>query len=118
MTDKPETKSAKGPRRAIVRGRVMNPDGSPVAGERVQAYTKRLRKGDEPLGKPARTGKDGGYRIEYDPAKWLPDLYVQVRRGEEVVATSAVVLGAGSDETIDVVVGGVYRGPSQHRPDR
>lgn len=37
-----------------------------------------------------------------------------MRCGKEVVATSPVVPNAGPEETIDVVVGGEYRGPSQH----
>lgn len=111
------TRAPKNPtdsQRRVVCGRLMNSDGSPVVGEHVQAYVKRLRRDDEPLGRPARTGDDGRYVIKYAAGKRPPDLYVRVRRGKEVVATSPVVLGAGPKETINVVVGGVYRGPSQY----
>lgn len=98
-----------------VRGRVLNADGSPVQGASVQAYSKRLRRAeDAPLGDPAQTDKDGRYVVEYNPTKRDRDLYVQVRLSEKVVATSAGLLGAGPDETLDVVLGGVYRGPSQY----
>ena len=90
MTDTAATTNPKGNPSHTVRGRIIHPDGSPVAGEHVQAFAKRLRKGDEPLGKPACTGEDGRYVIEYDPGKRRRvDLYVQVRCGKDVLVTRA-----------------------------
>lgn len=114
MNEHSTTKNSNVTAPQIVRGQVIDVDGSPVVREQVQAYIKRLRGMDQALGKPTHTDKDGRYAIEYDTGKRRVDLYVQVRKGKEVLATSPVVLGAGADEKIDMVVGGEYRGPSYY----
>ncbi len=97
-----------------VRGRVVEADGRPVVGARVEAFGRRLGRADERLGKPARTDGRGRYVVVYAPARPRVDLYVRVRTDQHVLATSPIVLEAGDEETIDVVVGGAYRGPSEH----
>ena len=54
-TDAAATKNPKGGPPRVVRGRIIHPDGTSVAGEHVQAFAKRLRCDDAPLGGPVQT---------------------------------------------------------------
>lgn len=91
-----------------VRGEVRTPDGAPVAGAAVEVLRRRLR-GDDVSLATTRTDRDGRYAVNYPPVR--ADLVVRASAGPET-AISPVVIGAGPDETIDLVLGGAYLGPS------
>lgn len=106
-----------------VHGRVMRPDGAPVAGITVRAFDRDVR-GEKQLGE-AVTGDDGRYAIEYRAdrlsraGKKQADLIVRAyeRADDELeeVATSDLILGAGTDEPVDLILGNAaYRGPSEY----
>ncbi len=101
-----------GDSKRYVRGTVTTTEGAPVAGAELALLRKRLRCEDEPIAEPTRTDQGGGYVIAWAHERGRVDIFVRVIHSERVIATSPVILNAGSDETVDLVVGGAYRGPS------
>jgi hypothetical protein len=102
----------------VVKGQVVHSDGQPVVGSLVRAFDRDLRS-EELLGE-AKTDEDGHYEISYTAGKLLrkkksANLRISActEDGREIV-TSKVIFGAGPEETIDLVIDGVYRGPSEY----
>ncbi len=94
----------------VVRGRVLQPDGQPLAGVTVKAFDRDLRQ-ELLLGK-AITGNDGSYSISYTTSKFSrtdkdgADLLVRAydQKSREI-ATSQVIVGAASEQVLDLVKG-------------
>ena len=99
-----------GGRGARVQGRVQATDGAAVAGATVTVLARRLRQDDLQLAS-TKTGADGSYAATYAAHLAQVDLVVRAVHGD-ATATSSVVVGAGPDETVDLVLGGAYLGPS------
>ncbi len=98
--------------RYMIHGRVLEPDGSPVAGITVRAFAKTLR-GETQLGEPDDTDDAGRYTIVYQPPKARLDVFVRAS-GPEGDVNSAVLVGATPRETLDLVLGdGPVLGPSE-----
>lgn len=103
----------------IVSGHVRQPDGSPLVGVLVRAFDQDLRS-EEPLGQPATTDEAGRYEISYTAQefhraeKGSADLIVRVFDGSETLVSSSIIFNAQPVETVDLTVGGVYRGPSEY----
>jgi 5-hydroxyisourate hydrolase-like protein (transthyretin family) len=104
-----------------VKGTILQPDGTPVAGATVKAFDKNIRK--ETLLGEATTDKAGRYEITYRAEKFLqankkrPDPIVRAfdQEGQEI-AVSEIIYNAKQVETVDLVVGGAqYRGPSEYQ---
>jgi len=113
ITKHPIKEAGSGEENRRVRGTVTTAEGTPVAGALVALLRKRLRCEDELLAEPATTGSGGDYVIAWktDPGS-RADVFVRVTHCERVIASSPVILNAGPDETVNLVVGGAYRGPS------
>ena len=98
-----------------VRGRLLRADGEPELNARVRAFERRLRR-EERLGDAPVDGR-GHFDIVY-PVPQIAHLTLIVRAfdasGNELVA-SPIICPARPVETIDLIVGGVLRGPSEFR---
>jgi hypothetical protein len=104
----------------VVRGAVINPDGSAVARAIVKAVDIALRT-ETPLGE-APTGADGKYEIGYQREQLQPegkvaaDLIVRAydEAGNEI-ARSELLCRAPAEAVVDLVVGNQpLRGPSEY----
>jgi hypothetical protein len=93
-----------------VRGRVVLFNGRPAEQAEVLVLARRLRCADAALGK-AVTDAEGRYAVAYALDGPRVDLYVRATRGNDTVA-SPLVIDAGGDEVIDLVLGGAYLGRS------
>ncbi|WP_437962142.1 neuraminidase-like domain-containing protein [Sorangium sp. So ce119] len=107
--DMSEVKEQPAAGRRRITGRVREADGTIPEGVTVAAFAKRLRRADEPLGEPVHLDAEGRYTVAYTTERPRLDVYVAVSLGKKTVASSAVVLNAGDDETIDVAIGGAVR---------
>ena len=98
-----------------VRGRLLRSDGAPVVSARVRAFEKHLRR-EVRLGDAPVDGR-GHFDIVY-PIPQTAQLTLIVRAsdsaGNELVA-SPLICPARPVETIDLIVGGALRGPSEFR---
>lgn len=101
----------------VVRGRVTQADGTPIAGARVQAVEKALLgRADRPLGQ-TQSDAAGLYeirvpRVDADGV----DLLVQVLApdSEDVITRSPLILGAEGERTVDLIVSSpLYPPPSE-----
>jgi hypothetical protein len=106
----------------VVKGRILQPNGTPFIGGLVRAFDHDLRQ-EQPLGQDTRTAEDGSYEIRYSrdqfsrPKKNRADLIVRVfdQKGEKLLAASPLIFKAQPVETVDLVVGrGDYKGPSEY----
>ena len=97
----------------IVKGHILQPNGTPFIGGLVRAFDKDLR--HEPsMGQESRTAEDGSYEIRYSrdqlsrPKKNRANLIVRVfdQKGEKLLAASPLIPNAQPVETVDLVVGG------------
>jgi hypothetical protein len=102
---------------SIVRGVVRSASGVPMIEARVEAYDQNLT-GDDLLGYTF-TDTAGRYQIAYTElpraGKHLPDLVVRaVGSGNVVLAESDRICRAPATVTVDLSVGGEYRGRSEY----
>lgn len=104
-----------------VKGTILQPDGTPVAGATVKAFDKNIR--TETLLGEATTNKAGRYEIVYraetflQSGKKLPDLLVRAfdQEGEEIASTKEPIYNARQIEEVNLVVGNAeYKGPSEY----
>ena len=105
---------------ARVSGIVRHTNGTPLVGALVSAYDKDLRNYEQ-LGEQATTGQTGRYEITYTAEqfsraeKGSADLTVRVIPGPGMPeVSSTVIYNAQPVETVNVTVGGEYRGPSEY----
>ena len=103
----------------VVKGVVRLADGGPIAGAVVKAFDKDLRR-EQPLG-DTPTDVTGAYLIRYTAdqfrraEKKTADLILRAYDSHSnLLAESSLLFNAATDETIDLSVGGVYRGPSEY----
>jgi hypothetical protein len=102
-----------------VAGLVRRVDGAPLVGALVRAFDKDLR--SEECRNETTTDEAGRYEITYTAAqfrraeKGSADLRLSVcnEDGRELVS-SAIIFNARPEETVDLTVGGEYRGPSEY----
>jgi hypothetical protein len=104
----------------IVHGRVLQADGTPVAGITVKAVDKDVR--EESLLGETTTEANGRYSITYytgqlsRPDKTAADLIVRAydNAGNEV-AVSTLILSAAIEETVALILGNEpYQGPAEY----
>jgi hypothetical protein len=101
----------------VVEGLVTHAVRGPLAETVVEAYDRTLQRGElrDELLATARTDAEGRYRIAYSPAdgKTLADLTVRAldERGQ-VLSVSRMHYRAGPAATIDLMIGGAWRGHS------
>lgn len=95
----------------VVRGKVRDADGNPVAGAIVRAYNKDLRSEEEPQGEPTFTDKDGRYEIPYSAdqfrraKKLSADLVVKAFAADGLPpATSEVLYNAPPVAEVDLTI--------------
>ena len=94
-----------------VKGTILQPDGTPVAGATVKAFDKNIR--TETLLGEATTNKAGRYEIAYRAETFLqsgkkwPDLIVRAfdQEGEEIASTKEPIYNARQVEDVNLVVG-------------
>jgi len=91
-------------------GQVLYANGTPAAGAEVTVMTKQLRCADAPLG-ATKAAIDGQFAIGYETATIRANVYVRAKVGDDV-AVSPVIINAGLDETVELILGGTYVGPS------
>ena len=108
-------KAASSPARRA-RGAVRFSDGSPAAKAEVMVLTRRLRSDDQTLGKSTALD-DGSYAVEYAAKSDHVDIVVRASLDGETV-TSPLIVGAGVDEVVDLVLGEAFTGPSDYRRTR
>ena len=103
----------------LVRGQVRQMNGRPLAGVLVRAFDKDLRS-EELLGEVA-TDDTGHFEIQYTTDqfrradKGSADLRVCVcNEGGRELASSPIIFNAQPVETVDLSVGGEYRGLSEY----
>jgi hypothetical protein len=95
-----------------IEGRVLQADGTPVAGE-VRLVELRLR-GETPLGR-ATTDAAGRYAIEYEPPADALALQVHaIDAAGAPLASSGRLCAPDRVAVVDLVVGGPFRGPSEY----
>ena len=99
----------------FVRGLVQSADREPLKEVQIHAWDRSLREMLQ-LGDTA-TGADGRYEIGYPPTRLRrpdkgADLLVQAESQEFGIVSAPVILSAGSDETVDFVLGGPLRAPA------
>lgn len=102
-----------------VAGLVRRVDGTPLVGALVRAFDKDLR--SEECLTETTTDEAGRYEIIYTAAQFRraekasADLRISVcnEDGRELVS-SAIIFNARPEETVDLTVGGEYRGPSEY----
>ncbi|MBE9128304.1 MULTISPECIES: neuraminidase-like domain-containing protein [unclassified Coleofasciculus] len=102
------------PKSFIVQGEVVQVDGTPVVGVQVQAIEKGLRR-ETQLGMTT-PDEAGRYKIEYPrPEQGSISLIVRaVDSSGNVLVASPTICKAKPVETVQLVVGGSYRGPSEY----
>ncbi|APR86766.1 hypothetical protein A7982_12115 [Minicystis rosea] len=108
------------PAPSVVRGRVLSATGEPLEGTKVKVFDRRLSS-DEPeteLAEDTRTTGGGQYRIPYTPpssaGRVAPDLIVRAYdHDDNVIAESERICHAPATATVDLIVGGALRGPSE-----
>jgi hypothetical protein len=98
------------PKQFVVRGTLLNPDGTPFPSATVKAFDKELRREKE-LG-AAITGVDGAYLISYQPTQHIhpekghADLIVRAYdQDNNEIAISPLICPAKEDEQVTLVVG-------------
>jgi hypothetical protein len=104
----------------VVRGSILNPDGSPIPRAVVKAFDIGLRT-ETPLGE-AQTPVEGTYEIRYRaaqlvaPGKSAADLIIRAYGADDnELAHSDLICHAPAQATVDLVVGNVpLRGPSEY----
>lgn len=100
-------------RTMVVRGRVVDIDDQPQTNVVVRAFTRQLK--DRVLLGEDITSTQGHYDIRYETVtddSSIDLLVCAFKKGKEVAA-SPVIFGAGSIESVDLIVGeGEYLGPS------
>lgn len=105
-----------------VSGVVRDRDCKPASGLTVRAFDKDLRS-EQPLGLPATTDKNGHYEITYSSTDFSADeqgsadLIVRAYLPGEVIPSAEspiIIYDAKKEETIDLVIGGKCRGPSEY----
>src|ERR671933_130740 len=102
------------PKSFIVQGEVVQVDGTPVVGVQVQAVEKGLRR-ETQLG-TTTPDEAGRYKIEYPrPEQGSISLIVRaVDSSGNVLVASPTICKAKPVETVQLVVGGSYTGPSEY----
>jgi hypothetical protein len=102
------------PKSFIVQGEVVQVDGTPVVGVQVQAVEKGLRR-ETQLG-TTTPDEAGRYKIEYPrPEQSSISLIVRaVDSSGNVLVASPTICKAKPVETVQLVVGGSYTGPSEY----
>src|SRR6266487_1549398 len=102
----------------MVRGRVLQPDGRPLAGAKIQLLEKRLK--DEPLVDEGKTESDGSFLFTYsaeerdidDPGRLA--LRIAVLDGTIAQPVKSEVLyGPGAEETINMRLPGDQQMPPE-----
>lgn len=106
-------------KRYSVQGKLLQPDGTPVAGAVIKAFDKDLR--TEKLLGETKTDSKGKYVIRYTidklcrPDKRRADLIVRAYDEGKEIATSPLIIGAASKQVVDLVVSDTsYRCPSEY----
>ena len=102
------------PKSFIVQGEVVQVDGTPVVGVQVQAVEKGLRR-ETQLG-TTTPDEAGRYKIEY-PGSEQGSISLIVRAVDssgKVLVASPTICKAKPVETVQLVVGGSYTGPSEY----
>lgn len=93
----------------IIRGKVLNPNGSPVVAAMVIAFEKQLRT-ESGLGRDFTNRADGSFEIAYDfPTTFPFSIIVRVfsdRSQSEELVVSNVICDAKPIEELSLVVGG------------
>ncbi|HNP66201.1 MAG TPA: peptidoglycan-binding domain-containing protein, partial [Woeseiaceae bacterium] len=118
--DRIETRPSPEAENLIVRGHVLNPDGSPLASTIVRAFDKTLRA--EQLLAETQTGTDGAYEVTYRRAQLQPvgktaaDLVVRAYDADgNELAHSGLSCHAPAKAIVDLVAGNVaLRGPAEY----
>jgi len=88
-----------------VTGTVLHDDGSPIGAMDVRAFHRRLG-GEVPLGSQA-TDIHGQYAIVYELPAGISKVDLFVRAYDDqlaVMAVSALIVGAGGHETLDLTI--------------
>nr|WP_320014186.1 neuraminidase-like domain-containing protein [uncultured Desulfobacter sp.] len=92
----------------LVRGKVLNPDGSPIVSAMVLAFEKQLRR-ESGLGRDFTNRTDGSFEISYNvPATFPFSIIVRVfsdRSQSEELVVSDVICDAKPIEELTLVVG-------------
>jgi len=96
----------------LVRGVVSRTDGQPLAGASVSVFAQRVRGDDTFLGGPVTTGTDGSYVVVYKRTQATYDLYAKATQAGTTLATSGVMLNAGAEAVVNLLVGGAFTGPA------
>jgi hypothetical protein len=99
-----------------VLGRVLDPNGPPIANAVVQAFHRTLRD-YVPLGE-GQTDAKGFYTIRYTPPKGVRDVDLLVRathpKDDDTAVTSDLICRAPRHQVLDLVLGGeTYNGYSE-----
>ncbi|MBD2565344.1 MULTISPECIES: Tc toxin subunit A-related protein [Nostoc] len=102
------------PKSFILQGEVVQVDGTPVVGVQVQAAERGLRR-ETQLG-TTTSDEAGRYKIEYPrPEQGSISLIVRaVDSSGNVLVASPTICKAKPVETVQLVVGGSYTGPSEY----
>src|SRR5947199_4186097 len=91
----------------VVRGHVTQSDNNPVVGARVRVLAKGVTAAQDKSLSDARSGSDGAYRIEYQPADATSsDVVIEVLAPDkdEVVGRSPLIVGAAADQVVDLAI--------------
>lgn len=103
----------------VVRGQITLSDGSPLADRIVKAFDRDLRS-EELLG-AATTNKTGSYEIRYTAEQFRraekksADLVVRaLGPNESPLGESSILFNAPPEATVNLVISGEYRGPSEY----
>ena len=98
----------------VAKGKVVQADGSPVAGVSVAVFAKRLRD-ERPLGND-QTDEQGRFEITYPAPDQMPlSIFVRTRVRDEITVSGPVLDARPVEEFTLVVSGAPLRGPSEYR---